>query len=80
MKSDIDRLMHDRNLDALIVAGGEGFNAVRYYLSNGAHITHGTIIKVRDKEALLICNGMELEEARKSGLRVETSATLGYYE
>lgn len=80
MKSDIDRLMHERNLDAFIVAGGEEFNAIRYYLSNGAHITHGTIIKVRDKETLLICGGMELEEAQKSGLRVATTAELGFYE
>lgn len=80
MKSDIDRLMHEHDLDAFIVTGGEEFNTVRYYLTNGAHITHGTIIKIRDKDALLVCNGMEVEEAQKSGLRVETTASLGFYE
>ena len=80
MKSDIDRLMQDRNLDALIVAGGEEFNAIRYYLANGAHITRGTIIKIRAQDALLICNGMELEEAQKSGLRVKTDGELGYFD
>jgi Xaa-Pro aminopeptidase len=80
MKSDIDRLMQERNLDALIVAGGEEFNTIRYYLTNGAHITRGTIIKLRDKDALLICNSMELEEAQKSGLQVKTDGELGYFD
>ena len=80
MKSDIDRLMLERNLDAIIVHGGEEFNAARYYLSNGAQITHGTIFKLRDKPALLVCSRMELEEALKSGLEVKTDADLDYHE
>jgi len=80
MKSDIDRLMQERDLDALIVAGGEEFNTARYYLTNGAHITRGTIVKIRGKDALLICNGMELEEAQKSGLRIKTDGEVGFYE
>jgi len=80
MKSDIDRLMRERELDAIIVTGGEEFNTARYYLSNGAHITHGTIFKVIDKPALLVCNRMELEEAEKSGLEVLTDVELGYYD
>jgi Xaa-Pro aminopeptidase len=80
MKSDIDRLMRERELDAIIVTGGEEFNTARYYLSNGAHITHGTIFKVIDKPALLVCNRMELEEAEKSGLEVLTDVELGFYD
>ena len=80
MKSDIDKLMQARELDAFIVTGGEEFNAVRYYLSNGAHITWGEIYKVQGQDMLLVCNGMELEEARKSCLRVEVDAYLGYYD
>ena len=45
MKADLDRLMRERDMDAIIVAGGEEFNAARYYLSNGAQITHGAIFK-----------------------------------
>lgn len=78
MKADIDRLMQDRRLDALIVTGGEEFNAPRHYLTNGAHITHGTIFKLRGRPALLVCNRMELEEAQKSGLSAQTAAELGY--
>lgn len=80
MKSDLDRLMRERDLDAFIVTGGEEFNSARYYLSNGAQITHGSIFKLQDKPALLVCSRIELEEARKSGLDVKTDAELGYYE
>ena len=80
MKSDLDRLMLERELDAIIVTGGEEFNPARYYLTNGAQITHGTIFKLRDKTPLLVCSRMELEEAQKSGLDVKTDAELNYYE
>ena len=80
MKADLDRLMLDRELDAFVVTGGEEFNTARYYLSNGANITHGSIFKVRDKPPLLVCNRMELEEAAKSGLDVMTDVELGYYD
>ncbi|MCE2471243.1 MAG: aminopeptidase P family protein [Anaerolineae bacterium] len=80
MKSDIDRLMRERKLDAIIVTGGEEFNSARYYLSNGAQITHGSVFKLRDKPALLVCSRMELEEAQKSGLNVKTDVELGYYD
>lgn len=80
MKSDLDRLMSERELDAIVVTGGEEFNSARYYLSNGAQITHGSIFKRRGRPALLVCSRMELEEARKSGLDVKTAAQLGYYD
>lgn len=80
MKADLDRLMQERGLDAVMVTGGEGYSEVRRYMSNGADITHGTIIKVPGKDPLLIVSGMETEEARKSGYPVESSGVLGYYD
>lgn len=80
MKSDLDRLMRERELDAFVVTGGEEFNAIRFYLSNGAHITHGSIFKTRDQPPLLLCSRMELEEAQKSGLNTRTDAELGMHE
>ncbi len=80
MKADLDRLMLERELDAIIVTGGEEFNPARYYLSNGAQITHGTIFKLRGRPASLVCSRMELEEAAKSGLDVKTDVELGYYD
>ena len=80
MKSDLDRLMQERDMDAFVVTGGEEFNAIRFYLSKGAHITHGSIFKSRGQEPLLVCSRMELEEAQKSGLKVRTDAELGFHE
>ncbi|MGB1286944.1 MAG: M24 family metallopeptidase [Aggregatilineales bacterium] len=78
MKSDINALMAKRDLDAIMILGGEGYAVVRDYLSNGAHITGGTIIKKQGHDPLLIVSGMEIEEAQKSGLPCKTTADLGY--
>lgn len=72
MKADIDRLMSKRGLDAIIVTGGEGHNTPRTYMSNGAHITGGIIVKKQGDDPILFVNGMEVEEAAKSGLAVFT--------
>lgn len=80
MKSDLDRLMQARGLDAFIVVTDEGYNAVLDYLTNGARITGGYVIKKRNEPMVLICNGMEVEEAQASGLKVLTRNELGYYE
>lgn len=80
MKSDLDQLMRDRGLDALMVTTGENYSPFLDYFVNGAPVTHGTIIKKLDAEPLFICNGMELEEARKSGLALKTTNELGVYD
>lgn len=80
MKSELDRLMNERGLDAIFIAGGEGYSEVRDYMSNGAHITGGFIIKKPDADPLLIVSGMETEEAKKSGYPVQSWGTLGYYD
>jgi len=80
MKSDIDRLMTERGLDALFIAGGEGYSEVRDYMSNGAEITGGFIIKKHGADPMLVVSGMETEEAKKSGYAVQSWGTLGYYD
>ncbi|MGJ3239597.1 MAG: M24 family metallopeptidase [Anaerolineae bacterium] len=77
MKSDIDALMHARDLDALLIAGGEGYSEVRDYMTNGAHITGGYVIKPYGKEPMLFVSGMETEEAKKSGYTVKGWNELG---
>jgi len=78
MKSDLDNLMAERELDAFIIAGGEGYSVVRDYLSNGADITGGYIIKKHGADPILVVNGMEIEEAQKSGLTAYTYNELDY--
>ncbi len=69
MKSDLDTLMQARSLDVLIVFGNAEHNPPMYYLTGGGHVSHATIIKKRDEEALYFHNDMERDEAAKSGLK-----------
>jgi Xaa-Pro aminopeptidase len=80
MKADLDSLMAERGLDAIIIGGGEQYSDARDYLSSGAHISGGLIVKRRDHAPLMIVSGMELEEARKSGLECLTYAEMGLYD
>lgn len=80
MKADLDRLMTQRGLDAIIVAGGEQESSPRNYLSNGAHITGGLIIKKVNHPAVMIVSPMETEEAAQSGLKVYSTYDMGWAE
>ena len=61
MKSDLDQLMAARDLAAIIVTGEAHDNPPRSYLSNGAHVTGGYILKKRGEAPVMIVNGMETE-------------------
>lgn len=80
MKADLDRLMQERGLAGLLVAGGEEHSVARAYLSAGVHISGGLIVKKPGAEPLLIVNGMEFEEAKKSGLPCKTYGDVGYMD
>src|SRR4051812_39478443 len=70
MKSDIDALMERRGLDAIMVMGDEHANPPRNYITNGAAVTGGYVLKKRGSDPVMVVNPMETEEAAKSGLRV----------
>src|SRR5574341_1492888 len=72
MKSDLDRLMTERNLDALVVTGPARANPAMYYVVNGAHVGEATtVIKKRGEPPVIFANSsMERDEAAKSGLAV----------
>lgn len=80
MRSDIDKLMQARDFDAILVAGGEEYSVVRDYMTKGAEITKGIIIKTPGTDPLLIVSGMETEEAAKSGYPFMTYGAVGYYD
>jgi Xaa-Pro aminopeptidase len=71
MKSDLDALMQERNLDAIFVFGDAQYNPPMYYLTGGGHVNSAILIKKRDEELVLFCNLMERDEAMKSGLKVK---------
>jgi Xaa-Pro aminopeptidase len=77
VKDDLDRLMEERGLDAALASGTVHGNPALYYLTNGAGLTQGMVLKKRGEEPILLCWPMEREEAAASGLRVEN---LGRYD
>ena len=79
MKSDIDHLMAERRLDALIIFGGEGENPHRAYITGG-HEASATIFKKRGEPAVMVTNALEVENARKSGLDVLTHSDFKLHE
>lgn len=79
MKSDLDTLMERRGFDALMIFGHAAENYPLKYITSGAHIGEGYVIKKRSEEPVLIVGPMERDEAAKSGLRVETYNDYDYY-
>ncbi len=70
MQRDLDRLMADRQLDALIVEGPDGLgsaNPAFNYFVRGAHLT-GVVIKKRGEPAMLIHSDWERLQAEETGL------------
>ncbi|MBN2549233.1 MAG: aminopeptidase P family protein [Anaerolineales bacterium] len=71
MKSDIDALMQDRNLDALMILGPAYHNPAMVYLTGGGHVSGGYLIKKRGETPTWFCAAMERDEAAKSDLPIK---------
>jgi Xaa-Pro aminopeptidase len=69
MKQDLDRLMADRNLDALWITGPANHNPAMVYFTGVANITRADLIKKRNEPPVLFHYPMEREEAARTGLR-----------
>jgi Xaa-Pro aminopeptidase len=70
MKQDLDRLMEERGLDTILVAGKVHGNPAMYYMTDGAGLIGGRVLKKRGEEPVLLCSPIEREEAAASGLTV----------
>lgn len=68
MKSDLDRLMTDRNLDGLLVLGDASGNPVMNYLTGGAQLERALLFKRRGGPLTLIHGSMERDDAAATGL------------
>lgn len=76
MRSDIDTLLQERGLDALVVTGPDGLaesNAPFRYFVGGAHVT-GMVIKVRGRRPVLLHSDIERDAARSTGLETVSSS------
>ncbi len=70
MKSDLERLLQDRALEALIVVGPDGLgttNAPFRYFTGEAHLT-GVVVKRRGHAPVLLHSDMERDAAGRTGL------------
>ncbi len=70
MKRDLDRLMAERNIDAIVVEGPDGLGGANpdfNYFVQGAHLT-GTVIKKRGEPAVLLHSPWEQIQAEATGL------------
>ncbi len=70
MKQDLDRLMAERNLDAVLVVGNSAGNPVMNYLTGGAHLERALVLKRRGGPLTLVHGGMERDTAAATGLRL----------
>ena len=71
MKSDLDRLMHEKNIDAILVTGPAQHNPAMYYMTGGGHLTSADLTKARGKAPVLFYNPMERDEAAATGLQTK---------
>ena len=70
MRSDIDRLMAERNLDAIVIEGPDGLgsaNPAFNYMVKGQKLT-GTVLKQRGEPAMLVHSPWEQMQAQETGL------------
>lgn len=69
MRSDLDRLMKEHDIDILLVNGPAQHNPAMVYITGGGHITNADVIKKRGQGAVLFHGPMERDEALKTGLK-----------
>ncbi len=80
MKSEIDHLMEENDIDALLVIGNLDHNPAMMYFTGGGHVTNADLIKKRGEPPVLFCNAMERDEAAKTGLRTISFAEFKWKE
>ena len=71
MKSDLNRLMHEKDYAAILVTGSGQHNPAMVYLTGGGHMTSADLIQPRDAEPVLFYNPMERDEAAATGLKTK---------
>lgn len=63
--------MKEFEINALLVTGRADHNPAMVYLTGGAHLTAADILLKSGEKGMLFCNGMEREEAAKTGFDVQ---------
>jgi len=80
MKPDLDRLMDEASLDALLIRGPAMHNPAMTYFMGLHHVSRGYLLKARGQEPVHFHEPMEREEAVASGVRTESMVDYGVWE
>ena len=80
MKSDLDRVMAEKDIDALFVTGPAAHNPAMYYFTGGVHLTQAGLLKKRGEPPVLLCWPMERDEAARTGLATRNAMDYNYVE
>ena len=78
MINDLDRLMLERDLDALLVPMHEMVHPSFRWITRGAKVTRGYAVKVAGRDPLLVSYPMERDEAAATGLATRLIHDFGY--
>ena len=71
MKSDLDRLMQESDLDVILITGPAQHNPAMVYMTGGAHLTNADLVKKRDAAPILFHTSMERDEATSTNLQTK---------
>ncbi|TFH37831.1 MAG: aminopeptidase P family protein [Anaerolineales bacterium] len=80
MHSDLDRIMTEADLDALLVFGPASHNAAMVYFTGVRHISWGYLLKPRGRPAIHIHHPMEREESSATGLATRSLTEFDQHE
>lgn len=80
MKSDLDQLMQDAGIDALLIFGPAHHNAALVYFTDVRHISWGYLLKQRGKPPVHIHHPMEREEAAATGLATRDHSDFDFHK
>jgi Xaa-Pro aminopeptidase len=72
MKSDIDQLMREAGLEALLITGPAAHNPNKAYFTGLVHVTSGYLLKKVGEPPVLLHRSMERDEAARTGLETKT--------
>src|SRR5260370_11287927 len=78
MLLDLDRLMRERGIEALVVPMHEAMHPSFRWLTRGASVTRGYAIKVAGADPILYSYPMERDEAAATGLATRMVYDFGY--
>ncbi len=70
MKSNIPKLMQERQLDAIVVQGDTDTSSDLAYLTGGVHLEGALYLQRRDSDPMLFASPIERENAAETGFQV----------